>query len=253
MEFFSEDQRVYIDPTDEMEKYLANLKQISRFPLPKKLIYTPIVLKSLQKKIKGEIKYILPKIYPNKPLYWLKNDILYYEGLIGAPATIIFLEELIALGVTEIIFIGLAGGISNSQIGKNYFITEAIRKEGTSYHYFSNNIPSKPSSKLLKLFERYCYSKGKKIDKCSVCSIDAPFRETFKLVNYLRNHLVTAIEMEISAVYSLAKYRNINALALITISDLLVNDKWSHFKPELFVKNFLDLFDISKEFLSTLK
>lgn len=251
MQFFSADSRVYIDPKEEMKRYISKLKKIQKFPVPRKLIYTPLLIKPLQEKIKENTKFILPDLYPGKSLYWLEHDILYYEGFMGAPVTINFLEELIALGVTDILFLGLAGGIQNTNIGQNFLVKSAVRREGTSYHYFPDNFASEPSELLLANFSYYLSKNKIKMSPCSICSTDAPFRETFELINELRSQNISGIEMEISAVYSLAKFRKVNALALITMSDLLENDKWSHFQPQTFLNNFLELLDIGIDFFKT--
>jgi len=56
---------------------------------------------------------------------------------IGAPATIMALELMIALGLRRCIVIGYAGAINPRLRMTDILLpTWGIREEGTSYHYF---------------------------------------------------------------------------------------------------------------------
>ena len=56
---------------------------------------------------------------------------------IGAAAAVMTLEELIACGVKRVFEVGLAGGLQTFlQHGNVIVVTEAIRDEGASSHYF---------------------------------------------------------------------------------------------------------------------
>jgi purine-nucleoside phosphorylase len=220
---------VYIDPKDERKTYQKILKDENYHPIPSKLIYSPIIKQEIED-LKQEIEDLLkdkvtdelPSLYPNTHLYWLKGDVLFFQGLPGAAFTGIFIEELIALGVTEIIFLGLAGGIQSAIIGDKFIVTEALR-------YEKENMQCK---------------KGK------ICSTDAPFRETFELVSELKQKQVVGIEMEISAVYAIAQFRKIQAVALVVISDELKDEGWSQFQPKIYLKEFISCIELLIEFFS---
>lgn len=251
MEFFNNEIRVYIDPKEECKSYRKKLKEKNYFPIPTKLIYTPITHHEFADILKDRIVTDLPSIYPNTKLYWLKGNILFFQGLVGASATGILIEEMIALGVKEIIFVGLAGGIQSLNIGDKIIVSEALRFEGTSYHYLPSDIPSVPSKALTDKLYNYLM-KRKHCEIGKVCSTDAPFRETHSFIENLRQKEVLAIEMEISAVLAIAHFRKIQASALVIISDTLKEGKWSEFQEEIFFKEFLSSIDILIDFFSNI-
>ena len=232
MDFFDKDPRAYIEPSEEIDFYRA------AYPLPSKLIYSPFSRPKLPQKIKkGSIKE-LPKLYHGTQIYCINDTMLYFQGLIGAPATGIFLEELIALGVKEVIFLGLAGAIQSASIGDSIVVTEAVRLEGTSYHYLPANTPSLPSNELTDDLSAFLSSREISFTKGKICTTDAPFRETFNLISKLRQKKVIAIEMEIAAAFAIASFRNVKAAALVIISDELKDDQWSRFQPDQFSDAF---------------
>jgi hypothetical protein len=249
VKFFNKDIRVYIDPKDERKTYKKKLEEENYLPIPSKLIYSPIIKQEVDDLLKEKILVELPSLYPNTHLYWLKGDILFFQGFPGASFTGVFIEELIALGVTEIIFLGLAGGIQSTAIGDKIIVTEALRYEGTSYHYLPPKVPSTPSDQIMNKFFSF-FTKKMKCRKGKICSTDAPFRETINFINELRKQEVVGIEMEISAVYAISQFRKIQAVALVVISDELKDEGWSHFQPDIFLKEFISCIELLHEFFS---
>ncbi|UCE12366.1 MAG: nucleoside phosphorylase [Candidatus Heimdallarchaeota archaeon] len=241
MDFFDDDMRTYIEPSDEMKFYRAT------HPLPPKLIYSPFVRPELQER-EGRSFKELPRLYQGTHLYCIDGRVLFFQGVIGAPATGIFLEELIALGITEIIFLGLAGAIQDLNIGDRLIPTEAVRFEGTSFHYLPASSPSLPSKVLTHDLDLFFRGKEIPITMGKICSTDAPFRETFKVIEKLRENQVLAIEMEVSAVFAIATFRKVEAAAVLVISDELKDEKWSRFQSNIFTEIYTSSFDFLLEF-----
>lgn len=244
MDFFDKDPRVYIEPSEEIEFYRA------AYPLPSKLIYSPFSRSELSQKSGKRKMKELPKLYPGTHLYCIDDKVLLFQGFIGAPATVVFLEQLIALGIREFVFLGLAGAIQTAKIGDQIIVTEAVRLEGTSHHYLPVNTPSIPSEKIFNDLVDFFNSRGITVTKGTICSTDAPFRETFNLINKLRQKKVIAIEMEIAAAFAVATFRKVNAAALVIISDELKENQWSRFQPGNFSKAFLSSFNHLIDFFS---
>jgi uridine phosphorylase len=244
LDFFNQDWRTYINPSEEMKLYRA------AYPLPSKLIYSPFNRPEIEKKrIKGKI-IELPRLYQGTHLYCLNDEVLYFQGLMGAPVAAIFIERLIALGIQEIIFLGLAGGIQYVSVGDRVLVTEALRFEGTSYHYLPAKIQCSPSKELTNDLERFCMIKNFSYTKGKVCSTDARFRETFHLIERLRQKEVLAIEMEISAIFAIAIFRQVQASAIVIISDELKDEKWAISEPLIYSKPYFTSFEFLVEFLS---
>ncbi|MHA1169331.1 MAG: nucleoside phosphorylase [Candidatus Hodarchaeales archaeon] len=243
MDFYSEDKKCFIEPEDVVTFY----KQKSNIvKWPKRLIYQPFPLPRIELNVQTEN---LHPLYNGISLRLLEGKILYCQGMPGAPATVILLEGLIALGVEEIIFIGLAGSIQKSiRIGELVVADTALRYEGTSYHYFPSNYLPEPCPDLFEQFTDFLSSNNVNFHQGKVCSTDAPYRETVDFVKELKKQKALAIEMEISAVYSLSSYRNVHSLATVVISDQLVDDRWTGLIKSEFSESFKLLLDTAVEF-----
>ncbi|MFX1252448.1 MAG: nucleoside phosphorylase [Promethearchaeota archaeon] len=236
MKFYSDDMRAYIDPAKEIDAYRrrTDLKH-----WPTKLIYQPIPWLKADECFRSVLVKDLPGLHPATKLHLLEGGVLYCQGLPGAPLTCILLEELIGLGVQEIVFLGIAGSIQpDITIGNKVIVTEAVRLEGTSYHYLPSEKTAIASSQMRKDFEEFLTSQGVLFQIGKICSTDAPFRETFTLINTLKKQNVIAIEMEISAVFSVALFREVKSVALLIISDQLVDEYWTGINSKEVMKTY---------------
>jgi purine-nucleoside phosphorylase len=80
---------------------------------------------------------------------------------------------------------------------------------------------------------------------------DAPYRETLAELKHYRDEGVLTVEMEASAIFAIAKYLNINAGAILTISDYLTEESWElHF--HLTEQHLHTLFTLAKKTLNLL-
>lgn len=153
---------------------------------------------------------------------------------IGSPVVATLLEELIAFGVKKFISIGTAGTLQKSiKVGSLMVCEKAIRDEGTSHHYLkhskyayaSKDITNKIKKSLEKFKQKYFVGTS--------WTIDAPYRETVAEVKQYQKEGVATVEMEASALFSVAQYRNIELGAIFTISDSLAELEW---KPKFHLK-----------------
>ena len=140
---------------------------------PKKYIIT------YQAKAKN---YFVRKYNPKKiNLYSLLNIYIYKKvGFvrvtgIGSPLAATILEELIAIGGTEFLNIGTAGGLQHEGV---FLCEKAIRDEGTSYHYISHGSLAYPDEELTKKFGKALEKNGLAFERGTTWTIDAPYRET---------------------------------------------------------------------------
>ena len=157
--------------------------------------------------------------------------------IIGAPYAAMLLETLIAWGAKKIIFIGWCGSISQKiKIGDIIVATSAIIDEGTSRHYKEDDHQiSFPSERMVTELKgaldriRVNYHYG------SVWTTDAIYRETRdKIEDYQRLDAV-GVEMEISALFTVAKFRKVDLAAIVVVSDELASFKWRPgFKTDIF-------------------
>jgi len=105
----------------------------------------------------------------------------------------------------------------------------ALRDEGTSYHYVQ---PSKYAYASAEMTERIV----KSLDNLGVTymvgtswTTDVPYRETAEEVKRYQKEGVLAVEMEASALFSVAAFRNVEMGAVFTISDSIAELVW---KPQ---------------------
>src|SRR5687767_13062603 len=95
----------------------------------------------------------------------------------GAPAATLLLEELIALGVSDFISLGTAGGLQASgRIGDLVVCDRAVRDEGVSHHYLPNELYANGSEALTARLTAELRRRGEPFTIGSSWTIDTPYR-----------------------------------------------------------------------------
>ena len=173
---------------------------------------------------------------------------------IGAPMAVMTMEKLIALGSRRLILVGWCGAVSNSlHIGDILVPSSSLSGEGTS-QYYPLESPAVPHSgfllKVSDLFEK----KGIAVKSGCVWSTDAIFRENRSDLSQLnQENGVVAIDMEFSALCSVACFRQIEFCAVLIVSDELYRDSWHPgFSNKSFLKNKQAVMDILLDNISFL-
>ena len=128
--------------------------------------------------------------------------------VVGAPFAVLVAEELFASGCQLLISITSAGQILPlGQPPYMILIEQALRDEGTSYHY----VPPAPYSYLHPtLREMVCAHWDHRLIPLHIgasWTTDAPFRETEAMIAQRRAEGILAVEMEAAALYALAQAR----------------------------------------------
>jgi uridine phosphorylase len=127
---------------------------------------------------------------------------------VGASFAVLIAEELFVSGCRLLISVTSAGQVT--PLGPTpYFvlIEQALRDEGTSYHYLPPGRYSRLAGALhMRLIAAWdharvpCYA-------ASSWTTDAPFRETAQAIAAARAEGIAAVEMEAAALYALATAR----------------------------------------------
>ncbi len=224
-----------------------------------KIIIRPRPIKDFKRKrtvfipfepVKGMVKnlfqgkIIKSTISNQSKLYLLKDKIILCQA-VGAPLAILWLEALIASGTREIITLGFCGSFSKEfPIGSAAIITKAYSQEGTSKHYFPKRKTFSASKKLTAEIKNKLERKHLPYSQGVIVSMDAPFRETSDWLKKMVKRGISYVDMELSAVYALAQYYQLEAASLMIISDIVTKDKWiSGFSQiEEAVKKYFPLF-----------
>jgi len=147
---------------------------------------------------------------------------------VGAPAVTMTLEEVIACGAKQIFEVGLAGGLQTFlKPGDIVVVTEAIRDEGTSHHYLPPETKVHSSEKPRERLISRLKEKKRHHHIGPVWTTDAVYRETRGKFLKFKHYGALAINMETSAIFALAKFRNVDVVSAQVISDVLSESGWS--------------------------
>lgn len=148
--------------------------------------------------------------------------------MVGAPYTVMVAETLIAWGARSLMFIGWCGAIIEKiAIGDLVLATSAFIDEGTSRHYLPEPCESAAASTLVRKISDCCAAEKIDVHAGAVWTTDAPYRETPDQVLDYRRRGALAVEMEVSALYSVAAFRRAEAAALLVVSDDLSSLTWA--------------------------
>lgn len=145
----------------------------------------------------------------------------------GAPSLVALAEELAAFGTKSILFFGYCGSLQHHvKAGDLIVPTEAVREEGTSYHYLQRGIPARADATVLTIITGHLAGCGVAFHKGTVWTTDAIYRETNHKVARFRTQGVLAVEMELSALFAFGAATGIATGALLVVSDELTERVW---------------------------
>lgn len=149
----------------------------------------------------------------------------------GAPNVAITLEELASFGVHTVFFLGLAGGISaKSKVGELILPPFGYVGEGTSRYYGNHSLAFASKSLWNKTKAGLLEDGVEDICASPVWTTDALYRETGGMIKKLLGLGVRAIDMETSAVFSVAEAVSVRSVVLLWVSDILTQAFWEpHF------------------------
>ena len=125
---------------------------------------------------------------------------------VGASFAVLVAEELMAAGCELLISITSAGQIT--ALGEPpYFILieQALRDEGTSYHYLPPAMFSAIAPPLLQLLAGGFSDAALTVYTGATWTTDAPFRETETAIAHVQDLGILAVEMEAAALYAFAE------------------------------------------------
>lgn len=148
---------------------------------------------------------------------------------IGAPYATMLLEDLIAWGAEKILFLGWAGTLTDHVgIGDLVVPGGAFIDEGTSRHYTpeAENGRAPAPGGITAHIETLLADRKVEFHGGDIWTTDAIYRETPEKVTRFRNKNALAVEMELSALFTVAAYRNVEMGALLAVSDDLSTMEW---------------------------
>ena len=146
---------------------------------------------------------------------------------VGAPMAVLCLEKLIVLGAKRVILLGWCGALQQTlRVGDVLLPGSALCGEGTSRYYSSEKEPE-PSSELMAWLRVILSQNAVNWQEGRVWSTDAPYRESRELlVSLNRDQDIAAVDMEYSALCTVALFRGIELAACMLVSDELWQKQW---------------------------
>ena len=193
-----------------------------------------------------------PRFLNACPIYKMKDyDICFLDGGRGAPQAVDTLETLAALGVKNVITIGMFGAFGEVvESGDIIIPNRAFVEEGTSLHYYDKIEYAEPNAELLK-------KAAETIDGTKalpIVSTDAVYRQTFFKEALWREKGAVGVDMETSALYSVGALLDINVVSILIASDKHpLNESESAWKWTMKNKVRFEFFDKCIEFAKKVK
>jgi uridine phosphorylase len=139
---------------------------------------------------------------------------------VGAPFAVLVAEELFASGCRFLISVTSAGQIVPVQAPPYFVIIEqALRDEGTSYHYLPPADYSEADAGLVSLAQKALGAAGLPLRTGSSWTTDAPFRETAEAIEQAVQMGILAVEMEAAALYAFAQARKRSVLCIAHVTN----------------------------------
>jgi uridine phosphorylase len=156
--------------------------------------------------------------------------------IVGAPYAVLVAEQLFVSGCKYLISVTSAGIINHTSYNNKRFalITEAVRDEGTSYHYLPRNEAARLTQTL--------YNKLVPVSEASDCpffpskswTTDAPYRETQTAIAAMEKENVCCVEMEASALYAFAAAKQKNVICIAHLTNTMAQIEGDFEKGEYF-------------------
>lgn len=223
-------------------------KNIDHCPVPKICVLDP----------DGDmVTYLLSKGMAEKSTCWACYHSQLYqfdlEGtiigilpcIVGASYAVLVAEQLFASGCELLISVTSAGMIAEPEAGKRFvLIAEAVRDEGTSYHY----IPAEMKAAINQ--ERFSHLSGMHQTlwyNGKSWTTDAPYRETQMAIDAMSAQEVVCVEMEAAALYAFAMARGKDVVCFAHLTNTMAQQEGDFEKGEHF--GSIDTLDLLKQII----
>lgn len=136
------------------------------------------------------------------------------------------LDEMIALGAQQIIFLGGSGAISPAVEVDDLFVpTKALRDECVSLHYLSPSRYAYPSAALTGALLESFRLAGVPVKSGSMWTIMAHFRQAIPRLRAFRDEGCLVVNNEASAAFAVGQARGVEVAALLCVGDTLADER----------------------------
>jgi purine-nucleoside phosphorylase len=146
----------------------------------------------------------------------------------GIPSISIYVNELIRdYGVKKLIRVGTCGGIQTGIHVRDVILAMSATTDSSVNHSTFPNIDFAPTANFDLLHKAYNIGtqSGLSLRAGNILSADVFYRDSMDIVKKLGEYGVLAVEMETSALYTLAAKYGAQALTILTVSDHIFSDE----------------------------
>jgi uridine phosphorylase len=127
---------------------------------------------------------------------------------VGASYAVLVAEQMFASGCRLLVSITSSGQITALRPPPYFILIEqALRDEGTSYHYLPAADYAAADATLVATISPVLADAGEPVERGATWTTDAPYRETAEAIKAARNAGILAVEMEAAALYAFAQAR----------------------------------------------
>jgi uridine phosphorylase len=155
------------------------------------------------------------------------TEFLVAEMGVGAPISAAVLETVIAMGCTKLVAVGSSGGlVAGATPGTVVVPTEAIRDEGTSYHYLPPEKAARPSEAAVEAIVGVLRKRGVVHSRARSWTTDAFYRETAAKLRQRTAQGCVCVDMEASALFAVAEFRGADLAQILYVADTLTGGEW---------------------------
>ncbi|GED57746.1 purine-nucleoside phosphorylase [Brevibacillus formosus] len=140
----------------------------------------------------------------------------------GVPSISIYVNELMqSYGVQNLIRVGTCGAIQEDIKVRDVIIAMSASSDSQTNRLLFNQVDFAPTANFDLLHKAYqvATERNLSVKVGNIFTSDSFYRENFDLYKKLASYQVLAVEMESSALYTLAAKYKRNALSILTVSD----------------------------------
>jgi uridine phosphorylase len=154
----------------------------------------------------------------------------------GAPNCVALAEELASFGTKRVLFMGYCGSLQPGvRAGDIIVPLEAIREEGTSFHYLPSGVSVHPHQAIQDVIVDCLQRRKAPFHQGKIWTTDAIYRETKGKVKRYQAEGVLGVEMERAALFAFGMARQVAIGGLLVVADELSAESWRprFFSPRL--------------------
>lgn len=155
------------------------------------------------------------------------KDVAFYKSSVGAASCAGQFEEIIAFGAKKFVLFGSCGVLNHDIADGHMMIIErAVRDEGTSFHYAPPSLYIHASQHGVETLSKVMEELQFPYIKATTWTTDAFYRETPLKLQKRKQQECICVEMESSAMISVAKFRKVEFAQFVFAADNLDSPVW---------------------------